>query len=149
MCSGKSATGAVICPPHEQDELAQKLIVRKGAIHDSSISLHSYRPTTYFCNAVALWDFLPVRTVLTARKVMERIRGAMEIARQSEKEDVCIYSFTRTYGEMIPAKEYIQHMERALKMIEDETGELAGRDDSEAITGVHASNPPKLLTLNF
>lgn len=137
-------------PAHEQDALAEKLMIRKGAIHDSSISLHSYRPTTYFCNAVALWDFLPVRTVLTAKKVMERIRGAMEIARRSEKEDVCIYSFTRTYGEMIPAKEYIQHMERALIMVEEEVGgDLAGRLDSEIVKGSHKDLPPKLLTLNF
>ncbi len=125
-------------------------MIRKGAIHDSSISLHSYRPTTYFCNAVALWDFLPVRTVLTARKVMERIRGAMEIARRSEKEDVCIYSFTRTYGEMIPAGEYIQHMEKALKMIENEAGgDLNGRSDSEILTASEGNRLPKLLTLNF
>lgn len=136
-------------PAHELDALAEKLMIKKGAIHDSSISLHSYRPTTYFCNAVALWDFLPVRTVLTAKKVMERIQGAMEIARRSEKEDVCIYSFTRTYGEMIPAREYIQHMEKALKMIETEAGNLSGRKDSEVLLPSPHGRPPKLLTLNF
>jgi tetratricopeptide (TPR) repeat protein len=130
--------------------LAEKMMITKGAIHDSSISLHSYRPTTYFCNAVALWDFLPVRTVLTAKKVMERIRGAMEIARRAQKENVCIYSFTRTYGEMIPAEEYIQHMEKALKMIEEAGGgDLGGREDSEILPAPPGGRQPLLLTLNF
>jgi len=30
-----------------------------------------------------------------------------------EKDDVCIYSFTRTYGEMIPAPEFIEHIEKS------------------------------------
>jgi hypothetical protein len=99
---------------------------------------------------VALWDFLPVRTVLTAKKVMERIRGAMEIARRAQKENVCIYSFTRTYGEMIPAEEYIQHMEKALKMIEEAGGgDLGGREDSEILPAPPGGRQPLLLTLNF
>lgn len=133
-----------------QDELAEEMIVKKGRTHDSSISLYSYRPTTYYCNAVALWDFLPIRTVLTAKLAMERIRGAVEIARKAEKENVCIYSFTRTYGEMIPAQEYIQHMTKALQMIEEEVGsDLSGRQDSEVIMPPANGNLPKLLTLNF
>lgn len=137
-------------PAEKQDALAEKMMISKGRIHDSSISLYSYRPTTYFCNAVALWDFLSVRTVLTAKTATDRIKGAIDIARRAEKDNVCIYSFTRTYGEMIPAAEYIQHMERALKMIEEESGEgLALRQDSEIMAASKKERPPKILTVNF
>ncbi|MRS03347.1 hypothetical protein EG832_09020 [bacterium] len=74
----------------------------------------------------------------------------MEIARKAERENVCIYSFTRTYGEMIPAREFIQHMEKALKMIEDEVGnDLNGRGDSAEISTPGKYPQLKLLTLNF
>lgn len=134
----------------EQEELAGKMMIKQGKIHDASISLFAYRPTTYFCNAVALWDFLQIRTVRTVKKVQERIRGAMEIARRAQQEKVCIYSFTRTYGEMIPAEEYIQHMEKILQMIAEEAGgDLSGRDDSEIVILSEKSGPAKMLTLNF
>jgi hypothetical protein len=137
-------------PVQKQDELVVKITIQKGAIYNASISLFSYRPTTQFCNAVALWDFLPVHTVLTAKLVRERLKNALDIARQAQKENVCIYAFTRTYSEMIPADEYIDHMQKALKMIDDEAlGDLNGREDSEIITGSVHGKPPKLFTLNF
>jgi hypothetical protein len=46
---------------------------------------------------------------------MERIRGAMEIARMAKRKTSAFIPSTPTYGEMIPAEEYIQHMEKALK----------------------------------
>jgi hypothetical protein len=74
----------------------------------------------------------------------------MEIARGVQQEKVCIYFFTRTYGEMIPAEEYIQHMGKILQMIEEEAGgDLSGRDDSEIVVLFEKSGPAKMLTLNF
>jgi len=46
-------------PENLQYEFMAKKMIKKSLIHDDSISLQSYRPTTFFCNAVALWDFLP------------------------------------------------------------------------------------------
>jgi hypothetical protein len=70
--------------------------------------------------------------------------------RRAQEENVCIYSYTRTYGEMIPANEYIEHMQKALKMIDEEVGgDLNSREDSEIITGPAQGRPPKLFTLNF
>ncbi|MDD5169505.1 MAG: hypothetical protein PHN75_11860, partial [Syntrophales bacterium] len=137
-------------PGKKQDELVVKLTIQKGVLYNASISLFSYRPTTQFCNAVALWDFLPVHTVQTAKLVRERLKNAIDIARHAQEENVCIYSFTRTYSEMIPADEYIEHMEKALKMIDEEVGgDLSGREDSEIIMGQAQGKPPKLFTLNF
>ena len=137
-------------PVHKQEELVSKITIQKGIIYNASISLLSYRPTIEFCNAVALWDFLPVHTVLMAKMVRKSLENAIDIARQARKENVCIYAFTRTYGEMIPAEEYVEQMQKALKMIDEEVGgDLRGRDDLEIITGPAQSTPPKLFTLNF
>jgi tetratricopeptide (TPR) repeat protein len=136
-------------PENLQYEFMQKKMIKKSLIHDDSISLQSYRPTTFFCNAVALWDFLPARTVGTAKFILQTLRKTIDIAKTMEKDDVCIYSFTRTYGEMIPVSEFVKHVEKAIAMIEKEAGEnLYEREDSEII--VPASKLSSLLmTLNF
>ena len=137
-------------PVPKQDELVVRLTIHKGLIYNAAISLLSYRPTTEFCNAVALWDFLPVRTVMTAKMVRALLENAIDIARQAQAENVCIYAFTRTYSEMIPAHEYIEQMQKALKMIDDEAGgNLNGREDSEVIQGPAQGNSSRLFTLNF
>jgi len=137
-------------PVQKQDELVVKLTIQKGAIHDVSSGLFSYRPTTQFCNAVVLWDFFTVHTVQTAKLVREKLETALTVARRAQQENVCIYSFTRSYGEMVTAQEYIEHMQKALKMIDEEVGgNLSGREDTEIIVGPARDKPPKLFTLNF
>jgi len=137
-------------PIQKQDELVVKITIQKGTLYNAAIDLFSYRPTTLFCNAVALWDFLPVHTALTAKIVRERLQHAIEIARRAQEENVGIYAFTRAYSEMIPADEYIAHMDKALKIIDEEVGgDLSGRNDSEIITGAAQGKLPKLFTLNF
>jgi len=137
-------------PLQKQDELVVKLTIQKGAIYDTSIDLFSYRPTTLFCSAVVLWDFLPVHTVKMMNMIRESLKSAIDVARRAERENVCVYSFTRTYGEMVPARDYIDQMERSLKIINEEAGgDLSGREDSEVIPGSADSKPLRLLTLNF
>ena len=136
-------------PENLQYEFMAKKMINKLLIHDDSISLQSYRPTTFFCNAVALWDFLPARTVGTAKFVLQTLRKTIDIARLMEKDDVCIYSFTRTYGEMIPAPEFIEHIEKAIVMIEKAAGKnLYEREDSEVIA-VSDNLSSLLMTVNF
>ena len=136
-------------PKETQYECMEKKIIQESQIHDDSISLQSYRPTTYFCNAVSLWDFLPARKVGTTKFILQILRQAMDIARTMEKDNVCIYSFTRTYGEMITVPEFIEHIEKSIRMIEKAAGEsLYEREDSEIIAP--SSNLSCLLmTLNF
>ena len=141
-------------PLPRQDELVERVTVHKGVIYNAAISLISYRPTTEFCNAVALWDFLPIHTVQTAKIVRERLVNAMEIARQAQEENVCIYAFNRTYSEMLPPDEFIGHMKKALKVFDEEVGgDLTGRDDLEIIEGAKGGAAGgvtrKLFTLNF
>jgi tetratricopeptide (TPR) repeat protein len=137
-------------PVQKQDELVAKITIHKGVIYNAAISLFSYHPTTLFCDAVALWDFLPVHTARTAKMVRKDIENAIAIARRAQKEDVCIYAFTRTYSEMIPADEYIEQMQKALNLIDEQAGgDLSGREDSEIIAGPEHVKPPKLFTLNF
>jgi hypothetical protein len=66
-----------------------------------------------------------------------------------EKEDVCIYSFTRTYGEIIPAPEFVNHIEKAIVMIEKAAGKnLYEREDSEVIATSDGLSS-LLMTINF
>jgi tetratricopeptide (TPR) repeat protein len=136
-------------PESLQYEFMVKKMIKKSFIHDDSISLQSYRPTTFFCNAVALWDFLPARTVGTTKFVLQTLRKTIDIARLMEKDDVCIYSFTRTYGEMIPAPEFVEQIEKAIMMIEKAAGKnLYEREDSEVIATSDKLSS-LLLTVNF
>ena len=114
-------------PEEMLNDITEKLMIAKSKIHDDAISLQSYRPTIYFCHAVSLWDFLPVRTVTAMKTARQAIRLAIEIAESVKKDDVCIYSFTRTYGEMIPADEFIRHMENCLRMMESMMERQAGK----------------------
>jgi hypothetical protein len=136
-------------PEKLQYEFTEKTIAKKIQIHDDAISLQSYRTTTYFCDAVALWDYLPIRTVGTTKIVLQTLRKSVEIARTMEKDNVCIYSFTRTYGEMIPAPEFIGHIEKCIEMIEKVSGKnLYDREDSEFIA-MSGNLSSLLLTVNF
>jgi hypothetical protein len=136
-------------PENLQYEFMVKKMIKKSFIHDDSISLQSYRPTIFFCNAVALWDFLPARTVGTTKVVLQTLRKTIDIAMLMEKDDVCIYSFTRTYGEMIPALEFIEHIKKAIVMIEKAAGKnLYEREDSEVIA-VSDTLSSLLMTVNF
>ena len=136
-------------PENLQYEFMAKKMIKKLLIHDDSISLQSYRPTIFFCNAVALWDFLPARTVGTTKFVLQTLRKTIDIARLMEKDDVCIYSFTRTYGEMIPAPEFVEHIEKAIVMIEKAAGKnLYEREDSEVIA-MSDNLSSLLMTVNF
>jgi tetratricopeptide (TPR) repeat protein len=136
-------------PENLQYEFMAKKMIKKLLIHDDSVSLQSYRPTIYFCTAVALWDFLPARTVGTTKFVLQTLRKTIDIARLMEKDDVCIYSFTRTYGEMIPVPEFVDHIEKAIVMIEKAAGKnLYEREDSEVIA-TSDSLSSLLMTVNF
>jgi tetratricopeptide (TPR) repeat protein len=137
-------------PKEEPYALIEKMYKVLTITHDDSISLQAYRPTTYFCTAVAWWDFFPVRTVGLAKRVVQLLRGAADIARSMRGKNICIYSFTRTYGEMMPADEFIGHMARGVAMIEAVAGgDLAGRDDQESIAPKADERASLLMTLNF
>jgi hypothetical protein len=130
-------------------DFMERLMVTRGIIHDDSVSLEAYRPTTYFCHAVSIWDFLPVRTVAVAKRTLKMLRDAREIARSMAKDDIYIYSFTRTYGEMMPVEEFVRHMDKSITMIEERTGsDLYARADEEIIEDTDDPSP-LLMTLNF
>ena len=136
-------------PPQQRFDFIFQSTLQKFKIHDDSISLQAYRPTTYFCHIASLWDFAPIRTVAIAKRAIQFLMEAIEITKSVEKDDLCIYSFTRTYGEMMPAKEFILHMEKSLTMIEDYAGEdLFNRDDREIIDQ-KGNLSSILMTLNF
>jgi hypothetical protein len=71
------------------------------------------------------------------------------LAKAAEKDDVCIYSFTKTYGEMMPAAEFIRHIERSIRMIEAKTGEDLSRRDDREIIEPEGDFSSILMTLNF
>lgn len=134
-------------PENILNDVTERLIMAKLKIHDDAIALQSYRPTIYFCNAVALWDFLPAPTLTAMKAARQSICLAREIAENVKKDDVCIYSFTRTYGEMIPADEFIEHMDKCLLVMDAALDKEAGDKKSPAAAdkGIWIS----LMTLNF
>jgi len=135
-------------PQEHQYDFMRGMLNKSFWIHDDSVSLQAYRATTHFCTAVVWWDFFPVRTIAAAKRALQLLYDALAMARTAERDGVCVYSFTRTYGEMMPAAEFIRHMERAIRMIETKAGDLSKRDDGEIIApdGDFSS---MLMTLNF
>jgi tetratricopeptide (TPR) repeat protein len=132
----------------QQYDFMERILMKSFRVHDDSVSLQAYRATTHFCTAVMWWDFFPVRTIASAKKSLQLLHDARAMAMAAEKDGVCIYSFTRTYGEMMPAAEFIRHMEGSIRMIETKTGDLSKRDDREEIEP-HGDLSSILMTLNF
>jgi hypothetical protein len=98
---------------------------------------------------VAYWDFLPVRSVKMAKVALQTLEKAIGLARSIEKDDVCIYSFTRTYGEMITPAEFISHLEKCVALIEKVAGpRLYERPDHEIIP-VKGKQSFLMMTLNL
>ena len=90
-----------------------------------------------------------MRTVAMVKRALKLLKDARDIAGVMAQSDICIYSFTRTYGEMIPVAEFVQHMEKSIKMIEEHAGvNLYSMEDSDIIY-VSGDQPPLLMTLNL
>ena len=131
-------------------ELLEKIISLRMSSYDDSIALQAYRPTTFFTNSVIWWDLFPVRTVKTAKRTLQLLKGAGEIAASMDKLGVCIYSFTRYPGEMISPQEFIHHINRSVRMIEEQAGgDLRKRDENEIIPFESKERRGLLMTLNF
>lgn len=130
-------------------EHTAKLMVHRFRIYGDSVSLRSYRPCLYFTHAVALWDFSPARTVAIAGRVLKSLSFALESAHGIEKDDVCIYSSTGLCNEMMPAAQFIRHIENSIQMVREIAGDnLAERNEDEMLD----SDPGRahlLMTLNF
>jgi hypothetical protein len=132
-----------------QNDFIKEFMIQKYKIHEDSISLQAYRPTTHFCHVVSLWDFLPIRTVATAQKALQLLKDAIMIAKEVEKNDVCIYSFSRTCGEMMPAGEFIRHMEKSIQMIKEKSGRDFSQKRESEIMESGKTLSSLLMTLNF
>ncbi|MDA8138911.1 MAG: hypothetical protein M0036_09685 [Desulfobacteraceae bacterium] len=118
--------------------------------HVDAIALQAYRPTVYFCTAVAWWDLFPARTVAIAKRSIQLLQDAVTIAKEMEKLNICIYSFTRTYGEMMPIQTFIDHINKGLAMILEDVGpDLQRRQDQEVIQPKSKNQTRLLMTLNF
>jgi len=135
-------------PRKRQIEFAVEMNQRSFTSYDDSVSLQAYRPTSIFCGAVSWWDMFPVRTVAVAKKTLELLNRSLDIARTMEEIGVCIYSYTRTYGEMLPADEFISHIEKGISMVQGFTGnDILEREDSEVIN-CPSDYSSMLMTLN-
>jgi hypothetical protein len=88
--------------------------------------------------------------VKTAKRTLQLLKGAGEIAASMDKLGVCIYSFTRYPGEMISPQEFIHHINRSVRMIEEQAGgDLRKRDENEIIPFESKERRGLLMTLNF
>jgi tetratricopeptide (TPR) repeat protein len=132
-----------------QGEITEQLLMVKAKTHDDAITLQSYRPTIYFCHAVALTDLNPLPTVTALKRAQQALLIAREIAESVKKVNVCIYSFTRTYGEMIPADEFIGHINNCLRFIEETVKDEAAGQKGKRSGASGKKVTPGLMTLNF
>jgi len=132
-----------------QGEITEQLLMVKAKTHDDAITLQSYRPTIYFCHAVALTDLNPLPTATALKRAQQALLIAREIAESVKKEDVCIYSFTRTYGEMIPADEFIGHINNCLRFIEETAKDETAGQKGKRLSTSGKKVAPGLMTLNF
>lgn len=137
-------------PVNTSDILKAKVFRSDYLSHRDSIALQAYLPAFFFCSAVAWWDFFPVRTIANARIAAHQLRKALETGRAMEKINFCIYSHTRSYGEMIPAEMFVAHVTKSIKMIEETAGkDFYRRKESELIEPKDSEPMSLLLTLNF
>jgi hypothetical protein len=74
---------------------------------------------------------------------------AIEIAESVKKDDVCIYSYTRTYGEIITADEFVSHMENCLQLIDATIEGKTDKNSGKAISAPDKTLSSSMMTLNF
>jgi hypothetical protein len=128
------------------------LILEKSfQIHQEAVALSSYRPTIFYCYAMALWDFYPVRTYMTARRVHDLLNEALSIADSVEKDGVCIYSYTRCHGEMMEPDLFKAHIRQSIDCVEQSAGGkerlMTGPDDEKI--DLQNGSQPILFTINM
>jgi hypothetical protein len=119
-----------------QYDYLEKILTQGFSRHDESVTLKAYRPTLFFCFAVVLWDFFPTRTVSIVKHVLQLLQATISMALDLEKQNLCIYSYTRCYGEILDPKTFIQRIEKSIQRIEACAGsmeELNQMDPSQAI----------------
>jgi hypothetical protein len=71
---------------------------------------------------VVLWDFLPQKTGRIVRRVHELLSESFQMAEKMKKQNICIYSYTRCHGEMMPVDMFNAHIASGLDMIEKSAG---------------------------
>ncbi len=103
----------------EQREHIESLLMAKIKCHDDAITLESYRPTIYFCYAVALVEVMAPRSDSLVALAIDALRKAVEIAGVAKSMNMCIYSVTNVYSEMIPAGKFIDHLENCLDFLQN------------------------------
>lgn len=127
------------------------ILEKSFQIHQDAVTLTAYRPTIYYCYAMVLWDFYPAKTYKIARRVHWLLNEAVAISESLKKDDICVYSYTRCHGEMMPAKDFIDHMNSLIHLVEKSVGgaeALFSRpDEAEIVAG--EGPRPILFILNI
>jgi hypothetical protein len=116
-----------------QYEILYIILEKSFKIHREAVTLKAYRPTIYYCFAVVLWDFLPLKTYKVARRVHELLSDTIIMAQHLKKENLCIYSYTRCHGEMMLPDVFIDHIQKCLEMIEECAGGM--KDLQQSVDG--------------
>ncbi|MCP4606477.1 MAG: hypothetical protein GY847_39215 [Proteobacteria bacterium] len=110
-----------LSPDHPErilKDIGSKVYLSSFKNHYESMSLSAYHPNIHYALAVSFWDFNLTRDSNNAQIAKNAIKSAISITRELEKDDVCVFSFTRLLGEMMPTEQYIDHMQKALQVVE-------------------------------
>ncbi len=105
-------------------ELLKQILYQSFERHGDAVTLRSYRPTLCFCFAVMLWDFYPLRTAGVASSVLKFLYDAVDMAAALKEDAVYIYSYTRSFGEMMAPDDFICHIQTSIRMVEACAGTL-------------------------
>ncbi|KPA18235.1 hypothetical protein MHK_001549 [Candidatus Magnetomorum sp. HK-1] len=108
----------------KKQTILEKRILSAIKLQNDSLSLRSYSPNILFCCAVIFWDFVPVLTVDLAIKIIKFLRKAKAEAAKILEYNLCIYSMTRFHGEILPASQFIEHVDKAIKIVESRAGTI-------------------------
>ena len=108
----------------KKQEFFRKRFENAARLHNDSVVLRTRRPNIIFTFAVLFFDFCPIMTVGTVKKVLELLRSASGMARLLGKDEVCLGSMTRFSAELMPNSVFITHIQEAINQIESRVGRL-------------------------
>ena len=123
-------------PENQRYSLFFKILEKLINVHSNATFLKGFKPNALFCYAVLLWDFFPYKTVDSAKRVLNLLYEAKQLAKKLEKDNLCIYNTTTLYGQIVKAATFIEHMERIIYEIESRTNKiqvLSEMDKNEVI----------------
>ena len=102
----------------------QKRLEYGAAHYYDSVLLRTRQPNIKYSYAVLIWDFSPIITVATTKKVLKLLKEALEMAKRLEEDMICIGSITRIKAEIMTIDTFVKDIQECINEIEVRVGSL-------------------------